>query len=133
MSPVVVLFDRDCGFCQATVRWLRRRDRRRHLEFVALQEAADSPRAFLRHVAATHPLHDEVHVVDEATAQVTAGGRAMLTILGLLPGGFVFRTLGAFPPVAWIADLVYGVVARNRDTIGRWLGLESFCRVPPAS
>ncbi len=34
MEPLLVVYDADCGVCQASVEWLRKRDRRGRLRFV---------------------------------------------------------------------------------------------------
>lgn len=49
-EPAVVLYDEDCAFCRATVRFLRRRDHAHRLTFVPLQ----SPQA--RKALACHGL-----------------------------------------------------------------------------
>jgi predicted DCC family thiol-disulfide oxidoreductase YuxK len=40
---LLVMFDGHCGFCNASIRWLLRRDRRDRLRFVALESATAAP------------------------------------------------------------------------------------------
>jgi predicted DCC family thiol-disulfide oxidoreductase YuxK len=121
---LVVLFDRDCSLCQATARQLRRWDRRGRLEMLSLQDAAVSPRAIVAATARRFPLLDELHVLDERSGRVDAGGDAALVIAAALPGGAVVRPLRHFPPARWIVSVLYRLVARHRHAIGEWLGLE---------
>lgn len=128
---LVVLYDRDCGLCTATAVRLRRWDRSGRLEILPLQEAVGSGRPMLMAAARDLPLLDALHVVDERTGTVRAGGDAALAIASELPGGFVARLVDAVPPARWIVGLGYGLVARNRHRIGRWLRLEGpACDVP---
>lgn len=128
---LLVLFDRDCGICTATAERLARWDRAGRLELLALQAAADDPRALVREVAAGHPLHDELHVLDPSTGAVRSGGRAVLEIAARLPGGRLPALLGRWPPAAWVIGLGYALVARNRHAISRALRMDTVCAVPP--
>ncbi|MEW5991588.1 MAG: DUF393 domain-containing protein [Chloroflexota bacterium] len=127
---LLVLFDRDCGICAALAGHLRRWDSGGRLELLALQSAADDPRPFVRSVAARHPLHDELHVVDVSNGAVRSGGAAALEIAARLPGGQIPAILGRLPPAAWAIGLGYAIVARNRRAISRALRLDSACVVP---
>lgn len=129
---LLVLFDRDCGICAASAARLRRWDREGRLELVALQAAAGDKRGQVREVATSHPLHDELHVLDPSTGALRSGGRAVLEIASRLLGGRVPALLGRLPPAAWAIGLGYALVARNRRAISRALRLDTVCRVPPA-
>ena len=129
---LVVLYDRDCGVCALSARRLRRWDRAGRLDLVPLQLAKTSGRPELERAARERPLSDALHVVDERTGRVEAGGDAVLAIAAVLPGGAVVHPLAAIPPFRWSLRVLYGLVARNRDRIGRWLGLEGpVCVVGP--
>lgn len=127
---LLVLYDRDCGICGATADRLRRWDREGRLELVALQAAATDERPLVRDVAASHPLHDEMHVLDAATGDVSAGGLAVLEIVGRLPGGRIPAALASLPPAAWVIGLGYALVARNRQALSRALRLDTVCSIP---
>jgi predicted DCC family thiol-disulfide oxidoreductase YuxK len=128
---LVVLYDRDCGLCTATARRLRRWDRAGRIELLPLQEAAASSRPAIAGAARDLPLSAVLHVVDETTGRVRAGGDAALAIAEVLPGGIAARPVAAIPPARWLVGLGYGLVARNRHRIGRWLRLEGpACDVP---
>ena len=128
---LVVLYDRDCGLCTASARRLRRWDRRGRLELLPLQDADVSDRPILAERVRGLPLTAALHVVDERTSDVRAGGDAVLAILAALPGGAAARVVGAIPSVRWIVGVGYDAVAGNRHRIGRWLRLEGpACDVP---
>ena len=60
-SPTAwVLFDGECGFCDASVRWILRRDRRGRFRFGALQGATDARPRYAQGVAAA-ALRRNVH------------------------------------------------------------------------
>lgn len=126
---LVVLYDRNCGVCQLSARQLRRWDRAGRLELLPLQNAAASGRPRLEEIAMSHNLFAEMHVVDEATGEIAAGGRAVAEIVRRLPGGRLPGTLVRFPPLAWLLGVGYGMVARNRHAIGRALRLEQSCEL----
>ena len=131
--PLVVLYDRDCGLCTASARQLRRWDRGGRLELLSLQDAirSDSDRPVLAAAVRGRPLFAALHVYDEATGAIHAGGSAALAIGAALPGGRIVRVLSALPPFRWVIDVGYRVIARQRHRIGRWLRLEGpTCDVP---
>ena len=129
---LIVLFDGDCGICTLTVDHLRRWDRHGRLEFVALQAAVADPRPVIRSAAATHPLHDELHVLDPDSGVLRSGGSAFLEIAGRLPGGRLPAAMGRLIPAVWVIGLLYALVARNRRAISRALRLEVVCQLPEA-
>jgi predicted DCC family thiol-disulfide oxidoreductase YuxK len=122
---LVVLYDRDCGLCTATARRLRRWDRAHRLVLVPLQDAPASVRPGLAQAARDLPLSAALHVVDEQTGAIHAGGDAAIAIGAALPGvGGLARLVGSVPQIRWGIDRAYDLVARNRHRIGRWLRLE---------
>lgn len=129
---LVVLYDRDCGLCTAIVARLRRWDRDDQLELLPLQAASADKRDLVRTVAANHPLHDELHVLDPATGLVRSGGRAVLEIAARLPGGRLPAALAGLPPATWVIGVGYGLVARNRRAISRALRLTVVCEISAA-
>jgi predicted DCC family thiol-disulfide oxidoreductase YuxK len=128
---LVVMFDRDCGLCQATARRLRQWDRHGRLELLSLQDALSSDRPLVAATARSRPVLAELHVLDQRTGRVDAGGDAALAIAAVLPGGRLVSPLRRVAPVRWVVRVAYGLVARNRHRIGRRLRLEGpACDVP---
>jgi predicted DCC family thiol-disulfide oxidoreductase YuxK len=130
-ARLVVLYDRDCGICLASARQLRRWDRHGRLELLPLQDAASSGRTALAAAARDRRLAAVLHVVDEEGGTIRAGGAAAIAIGEALPGGRIVRALAAIPPFRCVVGVGYGLVARNRHRIGRWLRLEGpSCDLP---
>jgi predicted DCC family thiol-disulfide oxidoreductase YuxK len=125
-SRLTILYDADCGICGLTARTLRRWDREGRFETLPLQAAARSGEPRLAAAARRHALAEELHVVD-AVGRVAAGGDALLAIVDRLPGGVVLRPWAALSPFRGLTRAAYRVIARNRDRIGRWSGLELAC------
>lgn len=114
-----VLYDGDCGFCIWVMRELRRLDRRRLLTWVPLQMASmRADRPDLAAVAKARPLEREIHVV-LPDGSVRTGGRAMLEILQLMPGGWLLRTWTRLPGAVSLTELAYRHVAAHRHALGR--------------
>ena len=128
---LVVLYDRDCGLCTATARRLRRWDRHGHLAMVSLQDAQRSDRSDLADAVSGLPLTAALHVLDEASGEIRAGGAAALAIGSALPGGRIVDACRRIPPFRWAVGVGYDVVARHRRRIGRLLRLEGpACELP---
>ena len=129
---LIVLYDADCGFCTATVRWLQRRDHGGRLTFVPLQDATAATEPW-RAAIAGHDLRAALHVVDPASGAVAEGGPAMLLVLGELPRWRLAARLASAGPVVPLVDVAYRVVAGHRRTLGRLVGAEGpACRLPRA-
>lgn len=121
VERLTVLYDADCGFCCWSVAQLAALDRRRRLEYVPLQHAADHPeRPALVELASAHDLREVIHVVRPDGA-VRAGGGAMLEILDALPAGWLLRPWARLPGIEAIVDRAYRWVARRRSLFSRLL------------
>lgn len=117
--PLVVHFDRDCGVCDAGVRWLRTRTD----QGVSFRPSADLPAdsPLRAHVAAALVADDgrRIHVGVDAVAAALARARR--------PWRWCAEALLA-PGVHSVAGIVYRWVARNRQRISRRFGLTA-CRI----
>jgi predicted DCC family thiol-disulfide oxidoreductase YuxK len=128
---LTVLYDRDCGLCQATVRQLHRWDRHRRFAMLPLQSAPTSGDPAIRIAAAGSPLEAALHVV-AADGRVLAGGDAALAIIRELPGGGLLAPWRGVAPFRWVVGAGYDAIAGHRHEIGRALRLEGpACDVPP--
>jgi predicted DCC family thiol-disulfide oxidoreductase YuxK len=131
---LLVVFDGRCGFCNRTVRWLLRRDRRDRLRFVASEQA---------HVAGLLKRHglDVASDADGPGSIVVVRDAGGVVECVLVRSDAVVALLRELPrPWAWVGvalkwiprpvrDMVYGLVARWRYRI--WGRLES-CPAPTA-
>lgn len=116
----LVLFDGECGLCDRSVQWLLRHDPRGVLTFAPL--AGEAARRFV-----PRGDYDTVVLVehDERGARLYERSRAAFRIWRALGGGWRVLSWLRFLP-AWLTDVPYRVVARNRL---RWFG-KIACRVP---
>jgi predicted DCC family thiol-disulfide oxidoreductase YuxK len=131
----LVLFDGVCGFCNAAVRFIARRDRRGRFAFAALDSAAGRAALARAGAGARRP-----------SARVPTESSAPASLVLVEPDGRVLERSAAalriarglaFPwPLAWILVLVprplrdaaYDAFARRRY---RWFGRLDACPLPP--
>jgi predicted DCC family thiol-disulfide oxidoreductase YuxK len=121
MEPLVVVFDADCGVCQASVEWLRKRDPRGRLRFVG--NDGDLPPGVAREET------EHTMVVLEGGRKFTRGAgvsRILRELRGWAAAGHLLR----LPGIAWLADRGYDRFARNRHRVSAALGMTA-CAVPP--
>ena len=107
-----VLWDGECNFCRRATNWAAKRDNLAQFEFVPSQNADIAPE--LRRAC-----RDAVHVLTP-DGQTLRAGRATLFILERLGWGFIAKVL-SIPPLIWLVELAYKIVARNRDFFARFM------------
>lgn len=120
VEPLLVVYDADCGVCQASVQWLRQRDRRALFHFVG--NDGELPAGVSREET-EHTL-----VVIEGDRKWTRSA-ALARLLRELRGWTLVGCLLRFPGIAWLSDRGYDRFARNRHRISAALGLRS-CPAP---
>ena len=120
MEPLIVVYDADCGVCQATVDWARKRDRRHRLRFVG--NTGTLP-------AGVSPQETERTVVVLEGGHKWTRGAAMARVLRELRGWAILGRALRIPGIAWLADQGYDRFARHRHRVSSALGLSS-CPVP---
>ena len=112
-SPLVVIYDGACEFCQGGIHWISRRAVRGEIEFLPCQSAERR---------AQFPALDEARCM-EAIHVVLPGGRVLVghaaipEILRHLKGWRWLAALFRLPGVGWLAPAVYAWVARHRYQI----------------
>ena len=119
---LVVLYDRDCGFCRWSLARLLAFDVRRRLRPVALQNdeatrllgGMDEARRF----ASAHLVLPD--------GRVYSGGDGVAPLLGELPGGGLLSRLAGLVPGLWRAG--YDAVASRRGTLGPRLSRAAVAR-----
>lgn len=112
-APALLLWDGQCGFCRRCVRWMERRDTAGVFEAMPYQEAPSPPMT----PALAAACDRAVHLVLPDGRQLKAG-RAVLHVLARL--GYPGMRLLALPPLVWMVEAAYWVVARNRLAFSRW-------------
>lgn len=118
-----VLFDGDCSFCSALALHAERFDRRDRLELTPLQ----SPGVLAQHGVPLAAAAEALHVVS-ADGSVHVGGRAIQAVLAELAWLWPASYLWLIPGFPYLMEHLYHWIARNRHTLGRWLGLEASCQ-----
>jgi predicted DCC family thiol-disulfide oxidoreductase YuxK len=119
---LVVVYDADCGVCQASVAWLQRRDRRSVFQFVG-NDAALLPAG----VSLEETEHTVV-VLDGPRKFVR--GAAVSRLLRELRGWSVLGNALRAPGIKQLANLAYDQFAKRRHKVSAAFGLNA-CKVPP--
>jgi predicted DCC family thiol-disulfide oxidoreductase YuxK len=110
---LLVLYDRDCGFCRWTVAWALRRDRAGVLEVAPIQ--SDTGTRLLADMDPAERLRS-AHAV-HADGRRSSAGAAMRDVLEALPATRRLGRLAALSDRA--TELAYRFVANNRSMAGR--------------
>jgi len=118
---MLVVYDADCGVCQASVAWIRKRDRRRVFQFLG-NDVAELPPGISR-----EETEHTLIVLDGAQKLVRAAGVAR--ILRELPGWPPISALLRAPGIRVVANWAYDRFAQNRHRISAALGMRS-CALP---
>ena len=114
-APALLLWDGDCGFCRRGVEWAERRDTGHAFHAVSYQQAPSPPMTpELRQACAR-----AVHLLTPEGRMLRAG-RACLWVLERIGYPVLARVL-ALPPLVWVVDVGYWLVARNRRLASRVL------------
>ncbi|MBI1357377.1 MAG: DUF393 domain-containing protein [Acidobacteria bacterium] len=121
-EPAIILFDGECSFCNASVRFILDRDPKRHFRFCPSQtevgrdllERAGLPRDGVGSIV----LLEDGQVYTHSTAVL----RIARKLRGLSPLAYPLRAIPR-----WLRDGVYKLFAANRH---RWKGRIRECRLP---
>lgn len=122
----VVLFDGDCSFCNATVRWTIDRDPLARLRFAPLRSPAARRAVSLADPDADFDaLPDTIVLVEKGGLHT--GSTAVLRLTRHLRFPYPALSLALFVPRS-LRDAAYRLLARNRY---RWFGRGEDCPLPP--
>ena len=101
-----ILWDGDCDFCRHFVAWVRREDINHQFKVVPYQMAPSPP--MTRELFAA--CEQAVHIV-KADGTILRGARACLFVLEILG----WKSAGSFalPPLLWVLEFAYWIVASN--------------------
>lgn len=110
-----LIWDGGCAFCANAVAWFGRLDRERKFEIVPYDKCPSPPM--------TPALRREA----ERAIQVVArdgrrfsGGRAVLFVLAEVGWQRTLMRLASTPPLVWLVDCGYRVVADHRELLSRF-------------
>jgi len=120
----LMLYDGECGFCQASVQFVLAHDRRYRFEFAALQSAA-AARALVPFGGRPVDLTTFYVIEDHGGARARLLGRAGAALFVARMLGLPWSLASVFGvlPRPWL-DAAYGVAARHRRHI---LGAAESC------
>jgi predicted DCC family thiol-disulfide oxidoreductase YuxK len=120
----VVIFDGECGLCQASVQFMLRNDPAGNLRFAPRQSPAGQ--ALLRQHGFADALPNSVVLVEQGRACI--GSTAPLRIARHLRFPWPLAAAGLLVP-RFLRDAVYNWIARNRFRFSR----KTACRLPTES
>ncbi len=123
MTPLVVYYDGDCGFCQRSVAWAMARDRHGRLEAVP----SASPEALARLGPRREGAPRQIRAWS-AEGGLVGGIDAIAAMCERLPGWGWAAALLRFPPVRPFARLGYAAIAALRQRLG---SPADACALPP--
>ncbi len=118
----VILYDGECGFCAASIRFVWKRDRAGLFHFAAIQ--SPKGRSLLREHGVEQPRLDTFYLLDGE--RLHERSEAGLRVCRELPRFRIVASLGLLVP-RFIRDRVYNVIARNRHRIETG----DQCEIPP--
>jgi len=115
-NPAVLLYDGTCGFCEASVQFVLRHERRHTLLFAPLRGATGE--AILARYPELVAMDTAIWVEGAGTPaeRVYIRSAATLRVLGYLGGPWYLLTVGRLVPTI-LRDAIYRLVARHRHRI----------------
>jgi predicted DCC family thiol-disulfide oxidoreductase YuxK len=118
----IILFDGVCNFCNGTINFIIKHDKKRVFRFAPLQ--SEVGKVLLNKYALSATDLDSFVLIYKGKAYKKT--TAALHLYPLLGGGWkLVKVLWLFP--AFIRDAGYDLIARNRY---RWFGKKEACMIP---
>jgi predicted DCC family thiol-disulfide oxidoreductase YuxK len=125
-SKALMLFDGNCGICTFFAEFATRIDVKGRFEIVPYQEI---PEDELKPFGITHRQCGEKMQVVTPQGQVYSGAFGMNYFFFKNPPWAILIVLFYVIPVFLLAEvIIYWLVARNRERISRWFGLNACLR-----
>jgi len=118
----VILFDGVCNFCNSSINFIIKHDKKEHFLFASLQ--SDVAKEILLQFDKKKTLGDSILLVSDT--KIYNKSTAALNIAKKLNAGIsLFYVFIIIPP--FIRDWVYDIIAKNRY---KWFGKKDSCMVP---
>jgi predicted DCC family thiol-disulfide oxidoreductase YuxK len=111
-----VIWDGECGFCRRSVAWAVRHDAKGRLRPAPFQRVPSPPMAPQLQRACRRAVH-----VIKPDGTVLKAGRAALYVLGVVGWPSIVVQLLSLPPLVWLVEIGYRIVANNRMVLSRFL------------
>jgi len=128
LPPAIVFYDGVCGFCNATVRFVARHDRRAQFHFASLQSGL--ARTVLRRHGRDVGFLDTMYLLCDGgrpEERLFLNSDAILTVLYRLGGVWKASRIVHVLPRSW-RDAAYRIIVSNRY---RLFGRYDECPLPP--
>jgi predicted DCC family thiol-disulfide oxidoreductase YuxK len=118
----IILFDGVCNFCNSSINFVIRHDKKNHFRFATLQSETGKELLKKHHVDPSTT--DSIVLIENESAYVksTAALRITKHLNGAYPLAYTLLIIPAF-----IRNIVYDFIARNRY---KWFGKKEVCMVP---
>jgi predicted DCC family thiol-disulfide oxidoreductase YuxK len=113
-----LFYDDSCPICRRAVKRLRRKGLDSTVKLVPLSRLNDIDTSGLPDKQA---MQKEIHLIT-ADGKVFRGASALTHLYKRQGRGRLLNWLYELPPVRWIADAVYRLIARNRHWLSQKLG-----------
>ncbi|MBS1690428.1 MAG: thiol-disulfide oxidoreductase DCC family protein [Bacteroidetes bacterium] len=118
----ILFFDGVCNFCNSTINFIIRHDKKELFLFAALQ--SEKGRELLRHIKQDEALPQSV--ILSYKGRIYEKSDAVLQTARLLGGVWSLLLIGHILP-RFVRDSIYNFIARRRY---RWFGKRDACMVP---
>jgi len=118
----VILFDGVCNFCNSSINFIIKQDKKRIFRFAALQSIAG--KELLEKYKLPEGYLESFILIDDGKAYKSSS--AGLKLYNKLPWYWKWLQIFWIVP-RFIRDGVYGIVARNRY---KWFGKKEVCMIP---
>jgi predicted DCC family thiol-disulfide oxidoreductase YuxK len=115
----IVIFDGKCGFCRASVHFLKKLDWLGKLEFVSLTD----PRALAIAPGVTKEDFEKAVYCVSNKGKITSAARCFRFMAIRVPLLFPLGLLLWFPGMIWIAEKIYEWIANHRSLLSRIFGI----------
>jgi predicted DCC family thiol-disulfide oxidoreductase YuxK len=122
LSHSIVLFDGVCNFCNGSINFIIRRDRRKIFRFASLQ--SETGARILRQFGLPPDSVETIILVEDGSCY-TRSSAALRIVRRLGVPWSMLSVLSVIPAAA--RDAIYDLIARNRY---RWFGRKSACMIP---
>jgi predicted DCC family thiol-disulfide oxidoreductase YuxK len=110
-----IVWDGNCGFCRRAVGWAMARDSDHLFEAVSYERCPSPPMTPEIRAACREAVH-----VRTAGGSWLRGGRACLFVLARI-GWPTLARIASVPPLVWLVELGYRMVAANRPFFSGFL------------
>jgi predicted DCC family thiol-disulfide oxidoreductase YuxK len=124
ISNNIILFDGVCNFCNSTVNFIIKRDKKSQMHFAPLQSVIGE-KLLLQYNLPADVMNTFIFINNgKAYTKSTAALKVSKYLGGLWPFLYSFIVVPKF-----IRDAVYNFIAKNRY---KWFGMKQECMIPSA-